>query len=289
MRTRVCLGLAWLALALLAAGCASPAEEPTAPAPTPAGPSALQVAVVTDDFPAGSPRVPFVLFAGQDKVADAQAVTITAYDLSAGTPTAGWSGSAVSYSDYEVPYWVARPELPHAGAWGLAAEITAADGTTSQAQFAIQVTDDSPAPAVGELAPSSQNRTTADQPDLSLLTSDAEPEPALYEMTVAEAIASGKPTVVSLATPGFCQTDICVPVLDTIKAVFRDRGEEANFIHIEIYTDFEELTVAPEVEEWGLSSEPWTFVLDGDGRVMARFGGPLSPRELEAALAPLLA
>jgi len=40
--------------------------------------------------------------------------------------------------------------------------------------------------------------------------------------------------------------------------------------------------------EWGLDTEPWVFVLDADGKVVARFSGPLSPTELLASLEPLL-
>jgi hypothetical protein len=59
---------------------------------------------------------------------------------------------------------------------------------------------------------------------------------------------------------------------------------EANFIHIEVYQEFEPLVLADEIGEWGLTSEPWTFVLDQQGMITARLGGPVSPRELLAAV-----
>lgn len=52
---------------------------------TPAEPTAIQVLLATDDFEAGRPRVPFVLFSGPERVADAQAVQLTAFDLSGAT------------------------------------------------------------------------------------------------------------------------------------------------------------------------------------------------------------
>jgi hypothetical protein len=246
------------------------------------------VAVASDDFAVGTPRVPFVLFAGTEEVADAASVSLTAFDLGGGTPVPGWSGEAISYSDSEVPYWVAFPELPHAGPWGLAAEIVMADGATTSAQFAIQVLEESQSPAVGSQAPASENRTLVTEADIATLTSGTDPVPGLYQLTVAEAIASRRPTVVTLATPAFCQTKICAPVVKSVEAVYEEYGDRANFIHLEIYKDFQNLTPADEVREWGLASEPWTFVLDGEGKVVARLGGPVSPRELEAALAPLL-
>lgn len=280
------LRIIWPLVALLVGCVQATTAEPTG---TVAGPSEIQIVVVTDDFAAGQPRVPFILYSGPEQVAEVQSVALTAYDLSEGTPRPRWTGGATGYSDYVVPYWVAYPELPHAGIWGLVAEVTLTDGKTSQAQFAIQVAAENQAPAVGQRPPASENRTLASESELEKLTSDWEPEPGLYHMTVAEAMASGRPTVVTFATPAFCQTDICAPVVDSVKEAFREHGDEANFIHIEVYKTFNpELVLADEMVAWGFSSEPWTYVLDADGQVAARLGGPLSPRELAAALTPLL-
>lgn len=108
-------------------------------------------------------------------------------------------------------------------------------------------------------------------------------------MTVAEALASGRPSVIVFATPAFCQTAVCALVVESVAAVQTELGEQVNFVHLEIYKEFNpSLVLADEVEQWQLSSEPWVFVLDEDGRVAARLGGPVSPRELTAALGPLL-
>lgn len=282
-------------LILLLAACGG-GEEPTAE-PEPAGTTAavvssgateIQIAVATNDFAIGTPRVPFILFDGPEQVADAQSVQITAFDLSLETREPGWSGQAVNYSDYEVPYWVVYPEVDVAGNWGLLAEVTRADGSVVQAPFTIQVNEATESPAIGSPAPASENRTLETEPDISKLTSGTNPEPGLYQMTVAEALESGRPTVVTLATPAFCQTQICAPVITSIEAVYETYKDQANFIHLEIYKDFQELVTADEVAEWGIPSEPWTFVIDADGNITARFGGPVSPRELTEALEPLV-
>ncbi len=107
-------------------------------------------------------------------------------------------------------------------------------------------------------------------------------------MTVADAMASGQPTVITFATPAFCTSQLCAPVVNSVEAVYEDLGTLANFIHLEVYKKFDPLVLADEMAKWGLTTEPWTFVLDSEGRVAGKFGGPLSPRELRAALAPLL-
>jgi hypothetical protein len=164
-----------------------------------------------------------------------------------------------------------------------------ADGTTMQGQFTIEALADASAPEVGEVPPASDNRTVGVEPDLAKLTSDPHPEPALYQMTVAEALESGRPTVVTFATPAFCTSRLCAPVVESVKAAHAGLGEHANFIHIEIYQSFDPFVYVPEMDEWKLQSEPWTFVLDQDGTVVQRFGGPVSPQELQSVLEPLVA
>ncbi len=281
-----------LSLALAVTACSAAPTATTAVAPTvtavESGPSALSVAVASNDFPIGVTRVPLVLFIGAIPLADAQAVNVTAFDLSGGTPVPGWSGEAQPFNDYAIPYWVVYPDLPTAGRWGLGVVVTLADGTQQPASFTLETVADPSAPALGEVPPASENRTSATEPDLAKLTSDPQPDPALYTTTVAAALASGKPTVVTFATPAFCTSRLCAPVVDSVKAVRAAHPTEANYIHIEVFADFQTFTYTPEMEEWGIPSEPWTFVLDGQGRVVARFGGPVSPAELEAALLPLL-
>lgn len=276
------------------AGGSEPTAEPQPTEPQPAEPAVspgateIQIAVVTNDFAVGTPRIPFILFDGPEQVSDAQSVRITAFDLSLATRQAGWNGQAINYSDYEIPYWVVYPEIDTAGNWGLLAEVTRADGSVVQAPFSVQIIEQSQSPAIGSPAPASENRTLETEQDITKLTSGTDPEPGLYQMTVAEALESGRPTVVTLATPAFCQTQICAPVVDSVEAVYDEYKDQANFIHLEIYKDFQDLVPADEVAEWGIPSEPWTFVIDADGNIVARFGGPVSPRELTEALEGLI-
>lgn len=253
------------------------------------GVTAIQVAVVADDFAVGTPRVPFVLYESPNQVSNAQKVKVTLFDLTQDPPAPGWFDWATNYSDYAVPYWIVRPEIPQAGNWGLIAQIIQADGMQTDTQFVIEVLETPRYPSIGDTPPSSENRTLATEPDIKKLTSAFDPNPAFYQMTVKEAVANEQPTVVVFSTPGFCQTAVCAPVLESIEEAFDTYGDRTNFIHLEVYKQFNpELIVADEMVEWGLMTEPWTYVLDNDGRVAARFGGPVSPRELAVPLVPLL-
>jgi hypothetical protein len=136
---------------------------------------------------------------------------------------------------------------------------------------------------VGEAPPPTANKTapaTASASDLAAITSDPAPDPGLYALTVDEARTSGKPTVIVFATPAFCQTELCGPIVDEIKHVKAEWGDRVNFIHIEVYDAFDPLVVSPLMASWGLSTEPWVFVLDADGNVSARLEGNVTAAEL---------
>lgn len=272
---------------LAAVSCtAAPAADETVKA------SPLQVILVSADFAVGEPRISFAVFDGEEAASDIASIRISAVelgeDLTASDMPPAWSGEAISYTDYEVPYWVFYPRLERAGYWGMIAEISKNDGSTTRADFLVEVQPATKSPAIGAAAPASDNRTLATEPDITLLSSANDPDPAFHHLTVAEAMTTGRPTVVGFLTPAFCQTEWCAPVLDSLKAAREGTGEAVNYIHIEVYEDFQELTVVDEMAEWGLDTEPWVFVLDEGGKVVARFSGPLSPAELLASLEPLL-
>jgi hypothetical protein len=285
MKRMILFGLTLLALA----ACLPTAQTGEA---TQSAVSPLQIILTSADFAVGEPRISFAVFDGAEAATGVTGIHISAVelgeDLSATDQLPAWTGEATGYTDYEIPYWVFYPQIDSPGYWGMVAEIDRADDSTVRADFLVEVQPASAAPAIGADAPASANRTLATEPDITLLSSANDPDPAFYQLTVADAVVTGRPTVVGFLTPAFCQTKWCAPVLDSLAAARAETGDAVNFIHIEVYDDFQELTVVKEMAEWGLTTEPWVFVLDGDGRVVARFSGPLSPEELLTALRPLL-
>lgn len=143
---------------------------------------------------------------------------------------------------------------------------------------------DPPVIASGDEAPRSDTRTSETH-DLEEITSDPDPEPRFYEMSVAEAVADG-PTVIVFATPAWCSSQACGPLLDQVGELSADYPH-LNFVHVEIYEDIhidsvEALEAVPAVIEWGLPSEPWVFVTNGSGTVVGAFEGAASDAELRA-------
>jgi hypothetical protein len=88
------------------------------------------------------------------------------------------------------------------------------------------------------------------------------------------------------ATPEFCTSRTCGPVVDVVDAV-RKRfvGSGVRFIHVEIYRDNEPTKGFNRwVREWHLPTEPWVFLVGRDGRIKDKFEGSVSTHELTAAV-----
>ncbi len=191
-----------------------------------------------------------------------------------------------------VGIYVAYPQLDQAGAWSVEIEIPQTDGPPQTSRIRVDVLAESPIPSVGSPAPATRNLTARDRPDLTQLTSDSVPDPDLYQLTIAEAIAARKPFVVTFSTPGFCQTAVCAPNLQVIKQLKDQLQDELNFIHVEVYPypfseSFQKQRMVPAMREWHLRTEPWTFLVDAEGIIQAKYEGGLTLVELEPALRQL--
>jgi hypothetical protein len=107
-------------------------------------------------------------------------------------------------------------------------------------------------------------------------------------LSIAEAIESGKPSVIVFATPQFCQSAVCAPMLNAVKTASKG-FKDVNFVHVEPY-DLDEVPQLVPVEsmvEWQLPSEPWVFLLDDKGRMTYKFEGILAPEELQREIKAL--
>ncbi len=116
------------------------------------------------------------------------------------------------------------------------------------------------------------------------------PKPCpFHAMTLTDALAAKKPTVLSITTPGFCQTAICGPVLE-ILIELADQFPTVQIVHAEVYVEPNKKTSgAPKttdtISTYGLAYEPSLFVADAAGIVKARLDFTWDRAELQAALA----
>jgi hypothetical protein len=142
-----------------------------------------------------------------------------------------------------------------------------------------------PVPDVGDTPPAIHTPTVADAGgnEASIDTRDP-PAPDLHQVDFADDLGK-KPMVLIFATPSLCQSRVCGPVVDVALQLQEKYGDQADFIHMEIYNDNEvNKGYRPQVGQFHLPSEPWLFTIDKNGKVAARIEGAFSADELEAAI-----
>ena len=189
----------------------------------------------------------------------------------------------------EVGVYVAHVTFDEPGLWGVEVSAAVEGEVKEPARVQFDVLEGSNTPAVGDPAPRSAQATLRDVTDISEIDSSSPPRTAMHELTIAEAIDSGQPTVLAFATPAFCQSRVCGPLMDSVVApLFQRYGEQVNFVHVEPYELAKarqgEIVPVPAVEEWGLQTEPWLFIIDREGRIAGKFEAIVSVEEVEPVL-----
>ena len=150
----------------------------------------------------------------------------------------------------------------------------------------LEVKRRSATPAVGAHAPVSDTPTLGTAP-VRALTTRVPPDRALLRYSVASSLRAHVPFVLVFATPRFCVSRTCGPVVDVVDAARRRFGGRGiRFIHVEIYRNNNPANGENRwVRQWGLPSEPWVFLVGRDGRIKAKFEGAISVPELDNAIA----
>ena len=184
--------------------------------------------------------------------------------------------------------YVTQLNFTRPGLWGLEILAKEKDGLPTVARTRVNVLDAPHAPALGSPAPRSRNLIASDVKNLREIDTSMRPDPRLHQVRIADAIAQGKPQLIVFATPQFCTSRMCGPVVDIVRTLRPTYGERFAFIHQEIWQDFAEKKVFSTVDEWRLSSEPWIFIVDSEGIIRAKFEGLVTVQEIESALQQVL-
>jgi len=181
--------------------------------------------------------------------------------------------------------------LPSEGEWRIAA-ILKEDGELKGALLpgAAVVGEFKRIPKPGEKAPTIHTPTAQDVGgDLSKITTRIPPD-SQNEVDYAEALGR-EPIVLLFASPRFCQSRVCGPVVDVAEQAKQEYGDKAAFIHMEIYNENDPADgVRPQVRAFHLPSEPYLFAIDRRGvvrdTVEGAFGLKLMHEAVEKAIAP---
>jgi hypothetical protein len=278
--------------AVLLAGCGGSSGS-AAPPTTSASGTRANAIPGTEDYEPGPVRVSFLLLNGQGAEVDRRSVKVAVATSDKGKPftTApaqlepiGVRGSTPAAGDVSRIY-VAHFSVPRAGIYTLTA--TSAGEKPVRATWHIQVRKTPAAPGIGTKAIAIATPTIAStHGNLGALTTRTPPDTPLLRYSVADSLAAHKPFVLVFATPKFCTSRTCGPVVDVVLAVQRQLAKTGvRFIHVEIYEDNNPGKGDNQwVRQWHLPTEPWIFLVGRDGRIKGRFEGSVSAAELAAAV-----
>lgn len=216
-----------------------------------------------------------------------------------------------------ITVYIAYPEFDETGDWGVEISGTVDGNEIGPITLAFKVLEADAVLSVGDPAPKSRQAIASDVDDISEIDSMVPPDP-MHDMTIEDAVTSGRPTVILFGTPAFCETLTCGPVMQTIMLpLYEEYSEQANFVHVEPYFVEEARSgqglcavpafnvqlaragvpegpgmcpLLPEEEleavgeSWNLTTEPVTFVVDGEGIIAGKFEAVTGLEEVERVL-----
>jgi hypothetical protein len=245
----------------------------------------------SSDYQPGSNRVSFLVVDSQSRVISTPTATIW---VATGLKSTPYERTIARSEPIGVPggesagvgsIFVTHVRLPKPGKyWLLALPV---GGTSISALGNLVVGKTSDAPAVGARAiPSNTPTLASTHGKLALLSTATHPDPRLYRLSVVQALTRHAPFVLTFATPKFCQSRTCGPVVDVVDAVARKlAATPVRFIHVEIYEDNDPAKGFNRwVKQWNLPNEPFTFIVDREGIVRAKLSGAFSVGELEQTI-----
>ncbi len=291
--------MAGLILLLVTAACGSPEGSGVLATAVRDSDESLSILLMARDVEVGEARLPVVVMRSDEnrtRLDDRLEDLTFSYRLIddeqfATLPGVIWRPWPVRGGAY-----TAAPDFDRPGTWEVQVKFSD-DGTERIGSTFVQVEQNSSAPGVGDKAPLSVTKTASTVEEVEQISSAFTPDPRFYSISLDEALTNGKPTIVLFSTPAFCVTQTCGPQLETLAELRETHGERIDLIHVEIFDNIREMLdtgdstigeVAQPVTDWNLITEPWTFFVDSDGIITARFEQFTTLAELSEAASSLV-
>jgi protein SCO1 len=285
---------------------ASAAAAPTAtPAPSPNSDvvpaAALSVEVVSTSVWAGD-ATPVILSLSVD------GAPLDEVDLRPSVQLTSLAGDPVGPAVQAVPVrppgvdavsYVATLAIPQRGLWHLDVLATPSSGAAS-GRVDVTALDPGPTAAIGAPAPTVRTPTLDDVGGLAkAVTTDPAPDLRLSRRSTADALADHQPFVLVIDSTKFRVSPACGRAVIMARYLV-DRWPAVGFIHLEPYR-YSVITDTPVLDgslvdpaltdpaaawgiggdPWGARSMPWTFVVDGNGIVRAKYQGVMGSADVD--------
>lgn len=257
----------------------------------------LVIAPAAQVFDVGENRYPFGVFTrGQEQIDDADVALYFA--RSAKGPVQGplparvtsletkpaYSSQGEGPGEATTVYVVPKIDFNRAGPWFAIAILKSEDGLEVSRVPSPVVGRFPGVPDVGEMAPVIHTPTAADVGGNLEEIDTRVPPSQMHEVDFADAVGR-KPLALVFATPAFCQSRVCGPVVDIAQQTADSFEDEVDFIHMEVYEENDPgKGLRPQMRAYNLPTEPWTFLVDRKGVIRDRLEGAYGVSELEAAV-----
>ncbi len=176
--------------------------------------------------------------------------------------------------------------LPTPGIYDVRASY---DGVDLESQVQVYPVDKVMQPLVGSVLPPAPTPTRDQTLDVDPICT-LSPECPFHTVNLESALGTGKPVVVLLASPAYCRTSACGPILDLLIEQVGGR-EDLIVIHSEVYKnpkavpDLADATLAPLPLAYDMLWEPSLFVTDAANTLVARGDVVVDRVEMDQMLA----
>jgi hypothetical protein len=255
-----------------------------------AGAKPIAIVPGTSDYAPGVNRYSFLVVTGNNRLIERPTARVWVSRGLQQKPFEQTTASLVQIAtpgDTTIPatnIYVANIKIPSAGKYWVLAKPQGGGDVSALGNMVVG--KHTAAPAIGDRAIPSKNPVLRPGVAAKTVTTAEPPDTILLRTTVAAAMAAKRPFVVTFATPLYCQSRTCGPVVQVVKSVAQQwAGKGIDFIHVEIYKDNDPSKGTNQwVNAWKLPTEPFTFVVDRTGVIRDRFEGAFSTAELQKAV-----
>jgi protein SCO1/2 len=276
-----------------------------------AGPTvgALRVELVSSSvWSGGASPVILAVYEGDRRVddlsADVRVQLTTTLGGATGSPVAAVAVKPPGVA--EVSY-VATVDIPTPGWWRLEITVSRA-GAASATSTSVAVLDPGGTAALGGPAPAVRTPTLDDVGgDVREVSTDPTPDLRMYRTSTVDALAAHQAFVLVIDSTRFRTSPACGKALEMV-SYFLDRWPSVAFLHLEPFEyalmsdtpylqgTLSDPTLVPASAAWGIgadpwpaTSQPWIFVVDGNGLIRAKYQGVVGSADVDVIVAMLAA
>lgn len=182
-------------------------------------------------------------------------------------------------------YWPYRLTIDTPGFYRLSID----GGNPETGSFGVFETSKVAMPYIGATLPQFDTPTVDDHRGVEPYCSLTPAPCPLHDVTLTQALASGKPLVFMVGTPAHCQTGACAPALEFLVASHDRVGDQAVMVHADVYADNAATTQAPIIDALALDYEPVVYFATPGGQIVDRLDGIWDQTELDQRVDALLA